>query len=280
MRRIAVIGAGQMGAGIAHAAALAGIETSLYDQDTALPARAIEAIGAEAGEEIRSRLHAQAELDLTGAEIVIEAVSERESLKCELFRMLDARAEPAAILASNTSSISITTIAAATEHPDRVVGMHFMNPVPLMRLVEIVRGLRTSQETIAAVDRLARALGKTPVTVEDSPGFVSNRVLMPMINEAISALHEGVADIEGIDTIMRLGMNHPLGPLALADLIGLDTCLAILDVLLSGFGDPRYRASPLLRRYVAAGRLGRKCGEGFYRYSPDGRRLKSSERHA
>jgi 3-hydroxybutyryl-CoA dehydrogenase len=280
MRRIAVIGAGQMGAGIAHVAALAGLEASLYDQDAALPARAIESIGARAGEEILSRLHAQAELDLTGAEIVIEAVSERESLKCEIFRMLDARAEPTAILASNTSSISITTIAAATEHADRVVGMHFMNPVPLMRLVEIVRGLRTSAATIAAVDRLARALGKTPVTVEDAPGFVSNRVLMPMINEAISALHEGVADIEGIDTVMRLGLNHPLGPLALADLIGLDTCLAILDVLLSGFGDPRYRASPLLRRYVAAGRLGRKCGEGFYRYAPDGRRLEPSEHHA
>jgi 3-hydroxybutyryl-CoA dehydrogenase len=293
MRHIVVVGAGQMGAGIAHAAALAGFSAGLHDQDPTLPAKAVAGIvkrlegqvqkgtlESAARDAIVARLHPQTTLDLQDADIVIEAVSEREALKFDIFRKLDTQASAGTILASNTSSISITAIAAQTRNPARVVGMHFMNPVPLMQLVEIVRGLETSDATLAAVDALARAMGKTPVTVDDAPGFVSNRILMPMINEAICALHEGVADIEGIDTVMRLGMNHPLGPLALADLIGLDTCLAILEVLLNGTGDPKYRASPLLRRYVAAGRFGRKSGHGFYRYGSDGSRVSPSDRLA
>ena len=201
-------------------------------------------------------------------DLVIEAVPEVEALKREIFAELDRVTPPGTILASNTSSISITSIAAATRRPEKVIGMHFMNPVPVMKLVEVIRGLRTGDATTAAVMDLARALGKTPVEARDFPGFVSNRILMPMINEAVFALMEGVAEAEGIDTVMKLGMNHPMGPLALADLIGLDTCLNILEVLHRELGDDRYRPCPLLRQYVAAGWLGRKSGRGFHRYAP------------
>jgi 3-hydroxybutyryl-CoA dehydrogenase len=207
------------------------------------------------------------EQGLTDVDLVVEAVPEKPALKYEIFQRLDALAPAGAILASNTSSISITEIGARTSRPDRVIGMHFMNPVPVMQLIEVIRGLATSDQTARTVMDLARELGKTPVEVADSPGFVSNRVLMPMINEAVFALMEGVAEAESIDTVMKLGMNHPLGPLALADLIGLDTCLGILEVLHREMGDDRYRPCPLLRKYVAAGWLGRKTGRGFHAYA-------------
>ncbi len=277
--RIAVIGSGTMGNGIAHVAALSGLEVGLYDIAKEALARGTATIARNMDRQLRSgRLAAdektaalsriQATDDLAravaDAELAVEAAPEDASLKYRLFTELDRLAPPGAILASNTSSISITAMGARTTRPDRVIGMHFMNPVPVMRLVEVVRGLRTSDETVRTVMELATRLGKTPVEVNDFPGFVSNRILMPMINEAIFALSEGVADAEAIDAVMRMGMNHPMGPLALADLIGLDTCLGILEVLHRELGDDRYRPAPLLRKYVAAGWLGRKSGRGFH----------------
>lgn len=278
--RAVVIGAGQMGNGIAHTLALAAIPVTMVDvSDDALSrGRATIAsnmdrqikkgtLTADAREAAYARIGASTDLSAAAnADIVIEAASENAALKFDLFKRLDDIAPASAILASNTSSISITEIAAKTRRPSQVIGMHFMNPVPIMKLVEVIRGLATSDVTTSTVIDLAKHLGKTPVEVNDYPGFVSNRVLMPMINEAVYCLMEGVGSPEAIDTVMTLGMNHPMGPLALADLIGLDTCVSILDVLRDGLGDPKYRACPLLRKYVAAGWLGRKTKRGFYQY--------------
>lgn len=284
IERVAVIGAGTMGNGIAHVCALSGLAVSLVDSDAPALERALATIDRNLARQLargrittgdRDRALALIEggrsLDAAAhAELVIEAVPEVAALKRDIFAELDAVAPPGTILASNTSSISITAVAAATGRPEKVVGMHFMNPVPVMKLVEVIRGLRTDDATTATVMELARALGKTPVEARDFPGFVSNRILMPMINEAAFALMEGVADAKGIDTVMTLGMNHPMGPLTLADLIGLDTCLNILEVLHRELGDDRYRPCPLLRQYVAAGWLGRKSGRGFHFYAPSG----------
>ena len=274
-----VVGAGTMGAGIAQVCATAGLQVLLVDVDLEHLRRGQEAIAAslarlqEKGKlprpsaEIGGKIRTSTDVaDLGRVGVVVEAVFEDADVKADVLRRLDGACRPETILASNTSSISITRLAAATKRPDRVIGMHFMNPVPLMTLVELVRGLQTSDATVAAVTGLAERLGKTVVLSKDSPGFISNRVLMPLINEAIFALDEGVGSETGIDTVMRLGMGHPMGPLALADLIGLDVCLAILEVLHRALGDPKYRPAPLLRRYVAAGWLGRKSGRGFYRY--------------
>ncbi len=271
-----------MGRGIAQVAALAGDRVLLADRDAALAERGRELIGAQLARAVeRGKLSAEqreaalarieplAALAPVEVSVAIEAASEDPALKLDLFRKLDAATPPTAILASNTSSISITRLAAATARPERVIGMHYFNPVPVMKLVEIVRGLATSQATFDEIRALAIAHGKTPVEVHNFPGFVSNRVLCPMLNEAIFALYEGVGSAEAIDTVMKLGMNHPMGPLELADFIGLDTLLAILRVLHDGFGDPKYRPCPLLIEYVEAGRLGRKSGQGFYDYRGD-----------
>ncbi len=282
IRSLGVVGGGQMGSGIAHVAAASGLSVTLVDVEPRLIDKARAAIEKNLEREVSkgrrtaeekagalSRLAATLRLeDLAGADAVVEAIVENEAVKKELFGRLDAICKPGAILASNTSSISITRLAAATRRPAEFIGMHFMNPVPVMPLVEVIRGMATSDATAAAVDALARRMGKTPILCNDYPGFVSNRVLMPMINEAVETLREGVATREAIDGIMKLGMNHPMGPLTLADFIGLDTCLAILRVLQEGFGDPKYRPSPLLVRMVDAGWLGRKSGRGFYEYPP------------
>ena len=278
--RVAVVGAGQMGNGIAHTFALHGFPVTLIDISADVLARARATIAsnlerqvkkgtatAEARDSALAAIATSTDMGAAaGSTVAIEAASENAALKFRLFEELDRVADPGTILATNTSSISITEIAGRTKRPDRVIGMHFMNPVPVMRLVEVIRGLATSDETAATVTALATRLGKTPVAVSDYPGFVSNRVLMPMINEAAYCVMEGVGTPEAVDTVMTLGMNHPMGPLALADLIGIDTCVSILDVLRDGLGDPKYRACPLLRKYVAAGWLGRKSKRGFYTY--------------
>jgi 3-hydroxybutyryl-CoA dehydrogenase len=271
---VLVVGAGQMGGGIAQVVAASGRHVSLYDTAPGAVEHGLETMRrslaklAEKGgpdpDEVLPRVESVA--DLAPADLLIEAVVEDAVVKAELFRRADDMMPTSAILASNTSSISITSLAAATSRPDRVIGMHFFNPVPVLRLVEVVRGLETSDETARAIVALAEDLGKTPAEARDLPGFVSNRILMPFINEAAYALLQGVADPEAIDTIATLGFAHPMGPLALADLIGLDTCVAIMEVLHEGLGDPKFAPCPLLRQYVQAGRLGRKRGRGFYDY--------------
>jgi 3-hydroxybutyryl-CoA dehydrogenase len=280
IRTIGVVGAGTMGHGIAQVAALAGFGVVVVDSAPAALQRGQAQVGkgmermvakaklaAEERDAALARLSWAAGLEaLAGADLVVEAVVEKLEVKAKLLAELDRVCAASTILASNTSSISITKLAAATGRPGRVIGMHFMNPVPLMQLVELVRGLATDQATYDAVEAASRQMGKTPVEVNDAPGFVSNRVLLPMINEAVFCLYEGVGKPEAIDQVMKLGMNHPMGPLALADLIGLDVCLDILRVLSEGFGDPKYRPCPLLVKMVDAGHLGRKSGRGFYAY--------------
>jgi 3-hydroxybutyryl-CoA dehydrogenase len=278
--RIAVVGAGQMGSGIAHVFAQHGFPVTMIDVAESALARGRDTIERNVDRQIKKGTLATEDRDavlgrvststslhsVRGAALVVEAATERRELKFQIFTELDRFVEPTAVLATNTSSISITEIAGRTAHPERVIGMHFMNPVPLMQLVEVIRGLATSDETMQRVLAWSRSVGKTAVEVNDYPGFVANRILMPMINEAVYCVMEGVGTPEAVDTVMKLGMNHPMGPLALADFIGLDTCLAILEVLHQGLGDSKYRPAPLLRKYVAAGWLGKKSGRGFYEY--------------
>lgn len=280
IKTVAVVGAGTMGNGIAHVFAKAGYSVILRDVDQKSLDRALDTIGKNLDREVKKAKITEADKSATlarirmttdakalaAADIAIEAVPEQRELKERVLQEVDAALRPGAILASNTSSISITALAAKTSRPENFIGMHFMNPVPVMTLVEVIRGLQTSDETFALTMTLCEKLGKKPVAVNDSPGFVSNRVLMPMINEAAYTVMEGVATPEAVDAVMKMGMNHPMGPLELADFIGLDVCVDILEVLHEGLGDPKYRACPLLKKYVAAGWLGRKSSRGFYRY--------------
>jgi 3-hydroxybutyryl-CoA dehydrogenase len=280
IKTFGVIGAGQMGSGIAQVAAMSGLNVIMNDIKDEFVQRGGETIAkffdrgiakgkltTEQKETVLGRIKGSTKLeDMAAADFVVEAATEREDLKFQIFRKLDEICRPGVILSSNTSSIPIGRIAAQTQRPEKVVGMHFMNPVPLMKLVEVIRGIATSQETFQITWQLSEMFGKTPAEANDFPGFIANRILMPMINEAVFCLYHGVGSREAIDTVMQLGMNHPMGPLTLADLIGLDTCLAIMETLYDGFKDSKYRPCPLLRKYVEAGWLGRKSGRGFYEY--------------
>ncbi|MGG1636577.1 3-hydroxybutyryl-CoA dehydrogenase [Paenibacillus sp. NRS-1760] len=281
IQTVTVIGAGQMGSGIAQTLAQNGLQVTLYDIEQAAVARGIATINtslarlaakgniseADRTQTIKSIIPSTDLMCANRSDLMIEAAPENRTMKKALFEKLDQICQPNAILATNTSSLSITEIASATKRASRVIGMHFMNPVPIMPLVEIIKGLETSSDTFEKIKALTLTIKKTPIEVQDFPGFVSNRILMPMINEAIYTVYEGVAEPEAVDQVMRLGMNHPMGPLTLADFIGLDTCLAIMETLQAGFGDSKYRPCPLLRKYVQAGWLGRKAGRGFYVYS-------------